>query len=141
MRNQLFTSIIFLLFYLFFASSLFGQEKQKMNSTIFQKEIASKNWVNCQIDDAHNKETKIVFYDTAKIVISVNFPSYTDILEIVSLKIKRNVFYIYARSEIKGELQKLYLKGYFSNGILYLNYSKFENKTSKKWIPFQITKD
>jgi hypothetical protein len=141
MRNQLFTPIIFLLFYQFFVSNLFGQVRQKMNSTIFQKEIAGKNWVNSQIDDAHKKEIKIFFSDSSKIVISINMPSYTDILEVVNLKIKRNVFYIYARSEIKGDLQKLYIKGYLSKGILFLNYSKFENKTSKKWLPFQITKD
>ncbi len=105
------------------------------------KKIAGKNWVKSQVNDAHNKETKIVFYDFSKIVISIKLMSYTDILEVVNFKIKRNVFYINARSKIKGDLQKFYKKGYLSNGILHLNYSKFENITSKNWLPFQITKD
>ncbi len=92
MRDQLFTPIIFLLFYLFFASSFIGQVRQKMDSTIFKNEIAGKNWVNIQIDDAHKKEIKIIFYDLSLLVITINNPSYTDIFKVVNYKIYKTHF-------------------------------------------------
>lgn len=141
MRNQLFTPIIFLLFYLLFASNFIGQVRQKMDSTFFKNEIAGKNWVNIQIDDAHKKEIKIVFYDLSLLVISINNPSYTDIFKVVSYKIYKTHFKLNIVSEIKGDKKIVRFIGYLMDGILYLHISKNGNNKPIKWLPFQIAKD